>query len=490
MRGHQSIPIEEFNGLWRRGGADSCPPDHFSDCNNIQYIESGWETRDGVNIIFPGLLKILKIKNYPKVVGETQLVLTSAGIIYDTGFLGNVILSIPGMLDFGLVIIGGRAYISPSTTAHGMANQFIYVYKGDGTPARLAAGSGPVNADGLLAAANSATAGHVEKGIHIFAAVYETDTGFLTQLGPDTLPTVNADGTHKVDLSNIPVSPASYVTKVHIVASRAIDPTLYNGNTKGFPLFFIPGAIVNNGVTTLTVDFYDAELLEDASHLADLYDKIPAGVGLTAYHGRLVDWCLEPDDQQSLILVSYPGEPEAVDKVSGLLILQEDDNAIRRCQEQRDILYIFKAVKTFSTQDNGGPPATWAIAELDQGLGAMLNGVATVLNTGGTSVDYLIMMNMSGIFLFSGTYVFPELSFKIADLWADQNHGDERFNEIYNDSVNKQLYILMPIKKQILIGNYQHGLDPKTIRWGIWTFDFDPTTICLSNFDRLLIGAQ
>src|SRR6185369_7639416 len=212
MRDHQPIEITEFNGLFRRkDSTESCPIDHFIDGQNLQFIEGGIETRAGITVWSGGIgfFNILKVKNYQKVAGESLLLLDSNGNIYDTGSPtpSTPILTIVGMLDFGYVVINGRAYISPSTIAHGMAGEFVYVYKGDGiaTTARKAAGTGPTDAEGLLAAANGA-AGHVQAGYHIFGIVYETDTGFFTKIGPDTLPALLCPGTAKVNLSSIPVS--------------------------------------------------------------------------------------------------------------------------------------------------------------------------------------------------------------------------------------------------------------------------------------------
>jgi hypothetical protein len=494
MRDHNPITIEEFNGWWQRGSADSTPLDHFSDCVNIQYIESGFESRAGIKAdldIGIGFTNLLKVKNYPKVSSESLLLLDTNGNIFDSGSPTPLtpILTIVGMLDFGLAFFGGRAYISPSTLVHGMAGEKVYVYLGDGTPARKAAGQPPKDADGLLAAANGG-AGHVEKGIHVFAAVYETNTGFLTQIGPDTLPTVNAPGTDTVNLSNIPVSPNSYVTKVHIVATKAIDPLLYTGNTRGYQFFFVPGAIVNNGVTTLTVDFYDIELLSDASHLLDLFTEIPAGVGLTLYHGRMFDWTQEPNAEQSNILVSYPGEPEAFDQVTGIIQLAPDDYPITICQELRDVLYIFKNLKTFAVNDNGDVPSSWNVITLDQGLGCALHGIGIVLDTGGTSIDYLITVNYSGIFIFNGTFQFLELSWKLADFWNALPFAEYLHVETYIDSILKRLYIILPGQSILLFGDYQHGLDPMKLRWAPWTSDIKFSSMAITNFNDLVIVAN
>jgi len=495
MRDHTAINIEEFNGLWRRGDADSTPIDHFSDCNNIIYIEGGFETRPGIKADITngiGFFNLLKIKNYEKVNDESLLLLDEDGNIFDTGSPTPTtpILTIIGMLDFGFFVYAGRAYISPSTKAHGMAGEFVYVYMGDGTPARKAAGFAPTLVDGNMAAANSGTVGHVEAGYHIFGAVYETDTGFLTSIGV-VRPVLLAPGAQQVNLTAIPVSPNSYVTKVHIVATRAIDPVFFTGNTDGYQFFFIPGAFVTNGTTTLSVSFYDSELLEDAWHLEDLYEEIPAGVGLTGYHGRMINWCLEPDESQSTILVSNAGEPEAFNQIDGLIIIPSYQDPITICQELRDILYIFRNTQTWATQDNGDVPSSWNVVIIDNGLGSALHGIATVLDIGNTTLDLMIVFNVSGIFLFNGTFTFPELSYKIADLLAEMDLSDLFNVEVYCDTILKRLYIIFPGQMILLYGDYSHGLDPIKIRWCPWSATgIQINSICLTQFNRLQIAAQ
>jgi len=497
MRDHSPITIENFNGLFDRGGADSVPLDHWSDCNNVQVIEGGFETRPGINTLVvsedASIPDVLQVYTYRKLESESLLVLDINGNIFDTGSPTPLtpILTIPTMIDFGFTIIDGRAYISPTADKnHGMINEFVYVYKGDGITARKAAGQPPKDADGIMTASAGST-GNVEAGVHIFGVVYETDTGFDTQIGPDTLATITASGTTTVDLSSIPVSPNSYVTKRRIVATRAIDPTLYTGNTRGYQFFFVPdGEIDDNLSTSKTVNFFDIELLEDASNLLDLFSEIPAGVGLGQYRNRMLVWALQPDNEHAVVLVSNANEPEAFDQVTGLIQLQGNNNSITICQQLRDVLYIFNSIQTFGTQDNGDVPATWSIVALDQGYGASLHGIATCLDVSGTNADFLIICNYSGIFLFTGTFSFPEFSFKVANLWAQTNFNDFTNIEIYNDTVLKRIYIIMPNQQIILVGDYQHGLDAQNVRWMKWTFIDQITSITLWRIDQLVIAAK
>src|SRR5689334_13341797 len=66
----------------------------------------------------------------------------------------------------------------------------------------------------------------------------------------------------------------------------------------------------------------------------------------------------------------------------------------------------------------------------------------------------------------------------------------ESFDEMQttNDSIKQVIYINLP-DGTILFGDYTNGLNPKDIKWGIWTFDIETNTIALYNNNVLAIGA-
>lgn len=340
---------------------------------------------------------------------------------------------------------------------------------------------------GLLAE-NTDNEGHADLGFHLIAVVYETDTGYLTALGPENFASVNVvDLKKSILVSNIPVSPDSFVTKRHLVATRNIQD--YNGDQTGYQFYFIPeGTIENNVDTTKEVSFYDADLLEDASHLIDNFSEIPAGVTLTTYHGRMV--LTTTFDDISLTYLSAQGEPEAFDQVDGLIIVPLDGLPITCAQEYRDVLYIFKRTRTFAATDNNDEPSTWSLIPIDQGVGCPVHGVATVLDSGGVNIDYLIIADYSGMMVFNGAYARPELSWKISDYWKalDRNEFDKY--QLVNDSLNQQIYMVIPSEGRILLGDYRWGLNPKDVRWTPWRFDIQTTSIALVQTDVLVIGSE
>ncbi len=623
MRDHLPVTIEEFNGLWKRGPDDSCPMDHFSDCENVISIEGGFETRPGLDT-FPGIANVLRLYKYSTQTQEGLLILNTSGEIFHqlldvAETLYGPILTIADMTDFGFQSYNGRAYITPFKTfqddlgnnySKGLENEFVYVYKGDGTTARKAAGFPPSNATttdnqnfkafnstfdgvvdkgvhfltvlydgtdlalevfpvvyapgrkeiqlinipigpggtvsrviamtkaidpkdfipdqsaysyfealtipdnttdsilisindlslvtpaaigaiptvtGLLAKQSTAT-GYADLGFHLIAVVYETDTGYLTALGPEIFASVTiVDVLKGIDVSNIPTAPDPAVTKRHLVATKAIQN--YNGDQTGYQFFFIPdGTIENNIDTTKTVSFYDADLLEDASHLIDNFSEIPAGVTLTTYHGRMV--LTTTFDDISVTNVSAPGEPEAFDQVDGVIIIPLNGIPITTAQEYRDVLYIFKKTQTYAAVDNNDEPSTWQVLPIDQGVGCSVHGVATVLDSGGVNVDFLLIADWSGILVFNGTYNRPELSWKIADYWLALDRNEFDRYQFMNDSLNQRLYICIPESGRILVGDYRWGLDPKAIKWWPWRFVIKTTSIALVQTDVVVVGSE
>ena len=497
MRDHTPITIEDFNGLYDRGDAEEVPLDHFSDAMNLQFsAASSVGTRDGIarhQQVASPLSNVLRMYNYPTSDKNTLLVLTSGGNIYhvvDGTTMFGPILTIASMTDFGFVPYAGRAYITPFTTElvggmnreRGLNGEFVYVYKGDGTAARKAAGNAPTVA--ITPALGGA--GFTDNGVHIFGYVYETDTGYLS--APAGLVAFTTAANKAIDFSTVANSPDAFVVKKHIVASKVIQT--YNGDVNGYQLYFIPGATIPNNVTTTLsgISFYDADLLSDASHLLDNFSQISAGVGLCTYHNRMCVWT--EYNNISLVRVSAVGEPEAISQIDGVLLVPPDGNPVTNAAELRDVLYVFKRNKTVSFVDNGDIPSSWPLTNIDNAMGCGVHGIATVVDAGASNVDYLIVAAYTGLVMFNGRYMLPELSWKIASFWGRQTFKtDNRRIQIVNDSVGQKLYIVTT-DRNVLHGNYANGFDPKRIRWCPWSLSTYVNTLALINVNELLFGCD
>lgn len=501
LRDHSPIVIDKFNGLWRRGTPETTPLDHFSESNNIRHIgTSDFSVRPGVGIsqsVAVPLSDVRRLYNYPTPTGNTIIALTydegaDEGNIYhvvDPATVFGPLLTLEGMRDFAFLPYAGRGYISPIgyytdgdlNVEKGLEDEFLYVYMGDGTAARTAAGAAPT---GNMTIANGA-AGFTDPGLHIFAVVYETDSGYLSPPGAAEAFTTAAGSS--VSFGNIPTSGDPSVTKRHIVATKVI-PT-YNGDTLGYQFFFIPNATINDNVTTFinNVSFFDADLLEDASHLLDNYSTIPAGATLSLYHNRLVLGATF--DDPSIYLVSAIGEPEAIDQINGIMIVPPNGDPITNGAELRDIFYGFKRAQTVAFIDNGDEPATWPMTTIDNALGTSIHGIATVLESGKSSVDFLIVVTYSGIILFNGRYMEQALSWKIEDYWSEEDKSEYRRVQLIHDPTSFTIYIVTPAGN-LLTANFGNGMTPKAIRWEPWTFPFELNSVALVNIDEIILGAN
>jgi len=499
VRGHEPVDLSNLKGLWARGDVENTPLDHMQDCLNIQFKGNNFLTVDGIGIsqeVVVPLEDVVRVYNYATQTANTLLILTydgTTGNIYhwvNSALIYGPILTKTGMTDFAFVPYAGRAYLSPFVSVttgdlniqKGMQSEFLYVYLGAGVAARKAAGAVPA---GTLTIANGA-AGHTDPGLHTFAVVGESDSGFLSE--PYAFNTFVTSAALSVSFSNVPVLVGTQWTKRHIVASKVIVG--YNGDTSGYQFFFIPGATINDNTTTVLANqsFYDADLLEDASHLLDNYAEIPAGACLWIYHDRL---CLSTTwNDISLIYVSAPGEPEAISEIDGLIIVPLDGNPITNGGELRDIMYVFKRSRTIPYNDNGEEPSSWKDAEsspTDAAYGTCVHGIATVLDSGNANVDFFMISTYAGIILFNGRYILPELTFKIEQTWKSQDRNEYRRIQMVNCPTRKTIYCVLP-DSSVLLGNYQNGMDPKNIRWSRRTWNQPVSCVAIVNIDEIIIG--
>jgi len=503
LRGHPPAIIDRFGGLWRRGDIDTTPLDHFADCENLRFpTDQNFMTRDGIGIsqdVAVPLENVRRIYNYNNQTTNGLLVLTiEYGVDSEIGRIYHVVnsttvfgplLTIDGMSDFAFAPYGGRAYISPFASfvagdlliEKGLEDEFVYVYAGDGTAARKAAG---VPLVGNMTIANGA-AGNTDAGLHIFGFVAETISGFLTR--PGLLETFTTSATSSVSFGSIPTSGDPNVVRRHLVASKVI--TGYNGNLEGYQLFFVPGGTIPNNTDTFLNDisFFDQDLLDDASHLLDNYTEIPAVATLSIFHERLVAGATF--DDINLCLVSARGEPEAISQIDGILTVQPDGNPITNFQELRDIGYLFKRTRAVAYVDNGDEPSTWEPVIVDNALGTCVHGIATVLDSGSASIDYLIVCTYQGISLFNGKFIDPEISWKIEDYWGELDRTLYGRLQIVNAPVQMEIYIVLTTKK-LLVGNYSNGMEAKKIRWCPWSFRSNVNTVAIANIDEIIIGAD
>lgn len=502
VRDHSPLPMGPFKGLWRRGDPDNVPLDHFEDGDNLLRKGKDWESRPGIAVSQDVVAPLTNIKrgyNFPRPTSNDEIILvyndtTGNGEIYHlvndgTGTVYGPILTKAGMTDFAFVPYAGRGYISPFGTFQtgdiniqkGLQNEFLYVYLGAGAAARKAAGAGPT--DTPLTIANGA-AGHTDAGFHLFGTVFEYDSGYLSPIKQIT--GFNTSAGNSVSFAAIQSTGDATVVRVHVVATAVIPS--YNGNTEGYEFFFIPNATVNNGTLVLNnVSFFDEELIDSAWHLLDNYTEIPAGCGLNLYHDRLV--LNTTYDDLNLCLVSAEGEPEAISQVDGLLTVAQESSPLTCTQELRDVLYVGRRTKVIGYTDNGDVPSSWPDTVIDTGRGWPVHGIGAVLDSGGTTVDYLIVGNFAGVMIFNGKFIQPELSYKVSDIWAEQDRNLFRLVQIaiLTTQTQNKIYIVLP-DGRLLVGDFADGLNHKDICWDTLSFYVTVNCVLIVNVDDIILG--
>lgn len=415
-----------------------CPPDHAVIAENVTMVGYGQpqsRMRFGAAGNLDPLTNVIRIWEYRKSPTQSfKLVLTydgANGRIYKSTDTATPILGpIAGMADFSICVIFGRCYITPHDRSFGLVTQDLYVWDGVGATAWVA-GPGSVTATPNLTIVNGA-AGNIELGEHLFAVAAETDTGAISKPGRWTLFT--ADGTHKVDVSNIPAI-GGHIVAYHLLATPIIFN--YDGNVNNQPLYFVP-----NGRTTATsitgVNFYDAELTRSADYLKDQLATIPSGVAIGMYGTRMaVVGTLKLGSQtppigSNVALLSKPSEPESFDSADCFVtITDKSGGGLKNLCELNGSLYLFRDSATYGTRDNGDSPSTWSIEQVDGGLGAGCFGVATVSSGVESTSDVAVVATRCGLFLFNGNYATVPISWKISGLWDALQKSSVSFSEYY-----------------------------------------------------------
>lgn len=492
MRDHQPVPIDDFNGLWDRGGEDTCPIDHFTDLNNLLFDQNSTFVRKPfaryINTLGFNPGRIVNYVNNNTNKSYFLILDPTGGNLYSmqispTILAPQLILNLPGMTDFGYFGFNGRAYISPSNGLTGISGALVQVW--DGVIIYPAAGQIPI-APALAGAAGGAGA-DTTLGDHYFGVAYLTKSGFITPFAVAPRYTVTAAF---LGINGVPAGPVGTIGR-YLVMTKVLPASITSPDQANFYFAAFLADNISNTFTatlpTIPITFNiprDSLLIESADYLQGLAQKIDAGVFITAYHNRAVYGGAILDSsvtainiftppvfppalstpvvaKPSVLKFSIPGDPESIDRVQGIIEIDPshattivDINGTQSqigCtagQEYRDTFYVGKISKFYAINDNGNEPASWTPITLDEGIGCYPYGIATVLDTGGVNIDSFFTMDKTGIYLFNGLFQKPEVTWKIADLWSrvqkTYNPGAvfSNLTHFVNDSVAKRFYIL------------------------------------------------
>lgn len=477
---HTPVEFKEHNGLWIQGKDDTCPKGYFSDCLNVSLVDVDLVgTRFGMNSIYvrPNIRRQFLYKR----LNETSryLVLDTSGNFFDSLF-ATPLISNPSFLDFSVVNINNRAYITFHDRIKGIGS--VYVYQGDGT-IRLAAGSPPTGF--VLGVTDSPNSGSIEKGTHVFAIAFETNTGFITAPGPEIFTVYEAPGDKKAIVSNIPVGPAGTVARWIIASQTQTD---YSGNQLE-PEYFFAQRIPDNTSTSQEVDFFDADLYVSADYTFDLLSTIPAGTFIFTYQDRLtIGGFANPAHS---VLSSKQRDYESFDETLSRLIIDPSDaqSGCTNGLQFRNSLIITKGNRTYISQGITENPSEWPVDSLDAGVGTQCFGIAAFIDSKGGNTERFFQADKSGIFLFeSAVYKRNEFTYNISGLWKRVNKSAFNKVQLALDTENQVLYAAVPLDgatevSHLLVGHFSNAVsnyalvDAKKVRWAIHTFQQRPSSI-------------
>jgi hypothetical protein len=484
-RDHIPLSQKDFRGLYSRGVDDSVPDPFFQDCLNVQFTDGEVRTRDGLELWLTKS-NIVRFHMYKRL-NETPraIMLDSSGNLLDSTAPGTPIYTDASFVDFSLINYSNRAYITPHNRIKGIAGKSLLIYEGTGN-ARLAAGTAPSGF--TLTVVNSATVGSVEAGIHIIAVCNITSSGFITAPGPEVFPTVTATGGFKLNVSGIAVGGTSVVARV-VLATKAIPVSLFNGNLLGYEFFFVPDGTINDNTTTsLTINFFDSDLVDSADYLFDSLPTIPAGVAICIYNGRLV--VLGEDGNEFTARVSEPLQPEVFNSVSGFLTVDPSDagSGLKNAIEFRKNLLLTTSNRIYSSSDNSSDPNTWAVSPIDKSCGTEPFGIATILDARGTNNDRTWIADKSGLICFEGLVKRPEMTWNVEDFWERINKAKFNLVQVVDDAINHRLYVSVPLDaataiSHLLVGDYSKAftvygtIDERMVKWCPYTYPAVPISI-------------
>lgn len=478
--------IVEFRGHFARGGNDIVPSNYAIDEKNCEYSELGVKTRAGFDssIQTTGNWngKAVRVYEYKKRNEASRLlILDDTGKIWDSSTpMVTPILSIAGMTDFSAETMYDRVYLSPHDGDRGLSGEKVYVYDGSGV-SRPAAGAGPSGY--TLDVTESATAGNIEAGTHLFSVAFETSSGHITKFGVtgSELKVFTATGGKKANISGIPIGPAEVVAR-WIICTKVIKD--YDGNPNDKQWFLLPdGRIPNNSDATFNdVSFFDTDLIDSADRLLNQLAEIPAGSCITAYGSRLMIGGERANE--STARVSDPGFPEAVSDLTGYVNFNPGDagGPLRLMFVYRKMVFAQKDYRMLVTEDNGSDPSTWGVTGVDDAVGTSVHGSAGVLDSKGQSLDSVLICSRDGFHKFTGTFGdSPELSYIIADLWKRINQQFFHKVAIAIDPIQKKSYISVPLDNasevsHILMCDMAEGETFDKVKWSVWEMPSRPSS--------------
>ncbi len=327
-----------------------------------------------------------------------------------------------------------------------------------------------------LTPADSGTAGSVTAGLHKFALLVTTRTGYTTQPGPMdgttgvfTPASLTAVGGQKVALTVTPNTWPSAAASIAIVMSPTTDPDTY---------YFVPGAtyaVMGGGSMpgTINIDISDGDLINCVpaiDYFSLLCQNPVTKVGpfspsfCIPYGNRMVYgagdrvYISDPFNYQSITADQHVQYLPGLRQITGGFTYRDNN------------LYLGGPNYTYSLADNGDVPSTWAGPKLIDGKIGIPSPTAA---TQDPSSDQVLVATLSGLRLFAnGSYQDPPLSFWQKPDWDRINWAYGSTIEVLNDLDAQTYRVLAPLDAATapsheMTFNYMSGKTPETVRYAL-----------------------
>jgi hypothetical protein len=380
-----------------------------------------------------------------------------------------------------LYTLAGRAAV----VAEAGNNAFISVFGTDGLGAGQAriyqpsvsattvdkAFSPPLTA---LPVITDITAGLVSQGEHKFAYIMETRTGFVGKPSPQpsnifspTSFTVSAGG--RVLNMAITVTIPADGAFIHPIMTRVENPDRW---------YFVPDAqvAVTPGATTVNalINISDEMLADGAEEVndqfGDLFESLsqrvdgtgPFNPSVVFTYGTRMAWIVD-----NKVYFSDPKDYQYVTEDQHVVQTAGKRRIITGCQ-LRGSAYLFGTQWTYSVDDNGDLPATWADATEVSGAIGTPAPLGIEWRTAG---DYIWVVARSGLYVFNGQYPLRPISYYNAE-WDRINWAAAYAIQIRDRYTAQEVYVAVPLDNateatHTFCWSYARGLTPEDVDFSL-----------------------
>ena len=256
----------------------------------------------------------------------------------------------------------------------------------------------------------------------------------------------------------------------------------------GFGMGFVPGT---TNPVTWTINIDDGTLAAIGTDATPFFDILTQGQGGTGpfnpswlgnYSNRMVYVGLDQLGQQTLY----------VSNIDDWQHLTQDQNVIylpgnlpiTACFVLYNTLYIVGPHWTYSVQDNGQAPVTWASPQLiDSSVGTM----APLGTTVNASQGVAWVCDVNGLYLFSGgAFGTLPISYYQTPDWNRINwEGAATTVQVVDNRDHKRVYVIAPLDGAtspnfILTWDYSRGLDPQSINYSLDSITgYNPSSVAV-----------